>query len=216
MTRKWRVASQRCRDDSLIRYHSIPGFARHVRDASEAVREVGIDDFRVATEQLLVHLDHRPLGRDGRRIGPGGIVIGAEHHSVRTAHLNGGPRSDCVEPHAVDQNGRILFNENVSYGYRRNLFALLNLGVVLICIWAVLGGGPFAALGALKSRITVVFVVAAIHAIYIGLAVNQRSVCEAAKSYARQLILSCESLLGEKPVVPKPKRAGRGTGDAAL
>jgi len=61
----------------------------------------------------------------------------------------------------------ILFNENVSYGYRRNLFALkwpalaLNFLVVLICVWALLGGEPFAALGALNSRITVVFAVAA-------------------------------------------------------
>ena len=30
-------------------------------NASEVVREVGIDDFRVATEQL-VHLDYRLLG----------------------------------------------------------------------------------------------------------------------------------------------------------
>ena len=31
-------------------------------DASEAVREVGVDDFRVATEQERFHLDHRLLG----------------------------------------------------------------------------------------------------------------------------------------------------------
>src|SRR5271163_3246630 len=104
--------------------------------------------------------------------------------------------------HAETQNTRnakkfsILFNENVSYGYRRNLFALkwpalaLNLFVVLLCVWTILGGGPFAALGALKSRIMVVFVVAAIHALYICFAVNQRSVADAARSYARQLILS--------------------------
>jgi hypothetical protein len=34
-----------------------------------------------------------------------GIVIGAEHHSVRTTHLKGGSQSDWVEPHAVDQDG---------------------------------------------------------------------------------------------------------------
>jgi hypothetical protein len=116
----------------------------------------------------------------------------------------------------------ILFNENVSYGYRRNLFALkwpalgLNLAVVLLCVWAISGGGPFAALGALKSRILVVFVVAAIHALYIGLAVNQRAVGEAARSYARQLILSCESFLGkEKPAPAKRRRSKGSKGDAA-
>src|SRR5580698_4744331 len=39
-------------------------------DASEVVREVGIDDFRVATEQLLLHLDHRLLG-----VAPGTVGI---------------------------------------------------------------------------------------------------------------------------------------------
>src|SRR5580698_1548891 len=33
------------------------------------VREVGVDDFRVATEQLLVHLDHRLLGVAPRTVG---------------------------------------------------------------------------------------------------------------------------------------------------
>jgi hypothetical protein len=116
----------------------------------------------------------------------------------------------------------ILFNENVSYGYRRNLFALkwpalaLNLAVVLLCVWAMLGGGPFAALGSLKSRILVVFVVAAIHALYIGLVVNRCAVAEAARTYARQLILSCEAFLAkEKPAAAKRKRASRrGTAEA--
>jgi len=31
-------------------------------DASEVVREVGVNDFRVAPEQQLFHLDHRLLG----------------------------------------------------------------------------------------------------------------------------------------------------------
>jgi hypothetical protein len=110
----------------------------------------------------------------------------------------------------------ILFNENVTYGYRRNLLALkwpalaLNLAVVLLCFWALSGGAPFVALGDLRSRILVVFVVAAIHALYIGLAVNQRVVGEAARSYARQLILSCESFLGKaRPEVEKRKRTKR-------
>src|SRR5215467_14826640 len=41
-----------------------------MRNASEVVREVGIDDFRVATEQLLVHLDHRLLG-----VAPGTVGV---------------------------------------------------------------------------------------------------------------------------------------------
>jgi hypothetical protein len=108
----------------------------------------------------------------------------------------------------------ILFNENVTYGYRRNLFALkwpalaLNLTVVLLCCWALSGGTPFAAIDDVKNRVLLVFVVAAIHALYIGLAVNHRAVGEAARTYARQLILSCESFLGkEKPTVAKTRGA---------
>src|SRR3981081_204432 len=37
-------------------------------DASEVVREVGIDDFRVASEQQPVHLDHRLLGISPRTV----------------------------------------------------------------------------------------------------------------------------------------------------
>jgi len=37
-------------------------------DASEVVREVGVNDFRVAPEQQLFHLDHRLLG-----IAPGAV-----------------------------------------------------------------------------------------------------------------------------------------------
>ena len=113
----------------------------------------------------------------------------------------------------------ILFNENVAYGYRRNLFALkwpalaLNLAVVLICIWAIVGGGPFAGLQAVQNRILVVLAVALIHAMYIGFAVNRSGVGEAAKSYGRQLILSCESFLAKEKVpsgkLKSPPRKGK-------
>ena len=38
-------------------------------DAPEVVREVGVDDFRVASEQPLFHLDHRLLGVAPRTVG---------------------------------------------------------------------------------------------------------------------------------------------------
>jgi hypothetical protein len=41
-----------------------------MRNAPEVVREVGVDDFRVATEQHLFHLDHRLLG-----ISPGTVCV---------------------------------------------------------------------------------------------------------------------------------------------
>ena len=40
-----------------------------MRNASEVVREVGVHDFRMATEQQLFHLDHRLLGIAPRTVG---------------------------------------------------------------------------------------------------------------------------------------------------
>src|ERR1700694_2707519 len=40
-----------------------------VGNAPEVVREVGVDDFRVASEQQLLHLDHRLLGISPRTVG---------------------------------------------------------------------------------------------------------------------------------------------------
>jgi len=41
-----------------------------VGNAPEVVREVGVDDFRVAAEQQLFHLDHRLLG-----VSPGTVGV---------------------------------------------------------------------------------------------------------------------------------------------
>ena len=40
-----------------------------VRDAPKVVREVGVHDFRMASEQRLFHLDHRLLGIAARPVG---------------------------------------------------------------------------------------------------------------------------------------------------
>jgi hypothetical protein len=105
----------------------------------------------------------------------------------------------------------ILFNENCTYGFRRNLFAMkwpalaINLLAVLASVAILYGVGPLASLGAFKSRVVIVFVVAAIHALYIVFAVNLAAVGDAAKAYARQLILSCETLIHPPRQTP-PKR----------
>jgi hypothetical protein len=109
----------------------------------------------------------------------------------------------------------ILFNENVTYGFRRNLLGMkwsalaLNLLVVVISGCVLYHGSvPFQDIQHVEGRVIVVFVVAVLHALYIGLGVNRAAVAEAAKSYARQLILSCETLLGKMKPAPaaKPKR----------
>jgi len=107
----------------------------------------------------------------------------------------------------------ILFSELVTYGFRRNLLGLkwsalvLNLIVVVICaglLWyrALLGlDEGFAA------RVSVVLIVAAIHALYIAFVVTWGGVEAAARTYARQLILSCETFLrGTTPREASRKR----------
>jgi hypothetical protein len=89
----------------------------------------------------------------------------------------------------------ILFNENVTYGYRRNLFALkwpaliLNAVIVIACLIAYWYGLPQKQ----QSDLTPVFVIAFLHALYLALFSSENSVREAARTYARQLLLSTES-----------------------
>jgi hypothetical protein len=67
------------------------------------------------------------------------------------------------------------------------------------------------------ARVAVVLIVAAAHALYFLLVVGPNSVKTAARTYARQLILSCETFLAGAKVKPapkaQPKRRGAGAGD---
>jgi hypothetical protein len=109
----------------------------------------------------------------------------------------------------------ILFNENVTYGFRRNLLGLkwsalaLNLFVVILSAWVLYRGSvPFQDIQHVEGRVVIVFVVAVLHALYIGFGVSKNAIGEAAKSYGRQLILSCETLMSKAKPEPsvKPKR----------
>lgn len=98
----------------------------------------------------------------------------------------------------------ILFGENITYGFRRNLLGVktlalsLNLVVVTVCIFLLwrtswdLGTEQ-------GSRTTVVLVVAAAHAVYMLLAVNRNAVWDASRAYGRELILCCEAFLTKSP-----------------
>jgi hypothetical protein len=103
----------------------------------------------------------------------------------------------------------ILFNELVTYGFRRNLLGmkwpalLLNLAVVLICGSLLWYRWPA---DNMMARIMVVFVVAAAHALYFLLVVDKESVKVAARTYARQLILSRESFLTGPATKAKGKK----------
>lgn len=107
----------------------------------------------------------------------------------------------------------ILFNENIAYGYRRNLLGLkwialgLNLIVVIICAGLLWYSAPINMADPFTGRVIVVLVVAAVHALYVVAVVNQRSVIAGARTYARQLILSTEAFLAAARKPPAAKKA---------
>lgn len=96
----------------------------------------------------------------------------------------------------------ILFTENITYGFRRNLLGVkalalcLNVIVVTVCtviLWRLMWDTDTPQ----GSRIAVVLVVAVAHAIYMLLAVSRAAVWDASTAYGRELILSCESFLAQ-------------------
>ncbi|WP_217350102.1 hypothetical protein [Pseudomonas abyssi] len=101
------------------------------------------------------------------------------------------------------QRFSILFGENVTYGFRRNLLGVkrlalcLNITVVAVCAF-ILWRLSWDITAPLGNNITLVLLVAAAHAAYMLVAVNEKSVQDAARTYGRELILSCEALL-EQP-----------------
>lgn len=94
----------------------------------------------------------------------------------------------------------ILFSENVTYGFRRNLLGVkllalcLNFIIVAICAF-FLWRTSWAIDTPMGNKTTVVLVVAAAHAFYMFLAVSRTAVWNAAKAYGRELILSTEAFL---------------------
>lgn len=98
----------------------------------------------------------------------------------------------------------ILFNENITYGFRRNLFGLkwpalsLNSIIILLCVLMLYRKGVIDFNDDLALRLLIVLAFAIIHAIYMAFGVTKQSVVDASRTYARQLILSCETFLGKK------------------
>ncbi len=94
---------------------------------------------------------------------------------------------------------KLLFNENMSYGYYRNLLGLKPIGVLLNLLslgtaaaivhfqpdFASLSNGKLVALGGL----------AAIHLGYFVFGVTRKAMLDASAIYARQLVLSTETLM---------------------
>lgn len=95
---------------------------------------------------------------------------------------------------------KILFEENVTYGFRRNLYGLrwpglaLNAIAVGICVYWLSPYGSWIG-RATRTEIYAVLMIAALHAIYFLFFVTRKSVEEASDQYSRQLVLSCEGIM---------------------
>lgn len=96
----------------------------------------------------------------------------------------------------------ILFDELVTYGFRRNLLGLkipslcMNL-VVLLVSSAILHFRPpyFDKIMYIDEKLVTVLSVVFLHSAYMLLAVNATGVRDASKAYGKQLILSCAALM---------------------
>jgi hypothetical protein len=106
----------------------------------------------------------------------------------------------------------VLFNENVTYGFRRNLLGLkvpgfiLNAAIVLICCGIFWSRWPIDLSNAFNDKILAVVVIALLHALYLVTFVNKQGVFEAARLYARQLLLASEAASFNKAAPGAPAR----------
>jgi hypothetical protein len=108
---------------------------------------------------------------------------------------------------------KILFEENVTYGFRRNLLGLkwpalaLNAAIVVSCLITLALRFPLNLADPFAQKLLSVVVIAFLHATYFLLFVNEAGVVEAARTYGRQLLLCTETLTAGAQVkaAPKPK-----------
>ncbi|MET4803750.1 hypothetical protein ABIA96_006354 [Bradyrhizobium sp. LB11.1] len=100
----------------------------------------------------------------------------------------------------------ILFNENVTYGYRRNLFAL-KWPALTLNILIVIGSAAYLWIQQGSLDLLPVSVIAFLHAAYLAIFSTRSAVEEASRIYARQLLLSSESaeLRKPPPATAKPR-----------
>lgn len=98
----------------------------------------------------------------------------------------------------------ILFEENMNYGFRRNLLGLKRAAylvttiVVLICVASLLFGVPILPREGLAVQLSFIVGFSGFHYAYFLTCVTESSVYDAGLLYARQLILSCEKMSDEK------------------
>lgn len=104
----------------------------------------------------------------------------------------------------------MLFGENITYGFRRNLLGLKKIAI--ICNVLVLGFcsavfylklSYFVALPRLEEKLVIVMAAVLLHTAYMIIAVNKKAVWQASRAYGRQLILSCDTLMNNAPRTTK-------------
>lgn len=94
---------------------------------------------------------------------------------------------------------KLLFNENISYGYYRNLLGLKPFGILLnflslAAAAAIVHFQPaFASLS--TDKLVLLGGLAALHLLYFLFGATRKAMLDASAIYARQLVLSTESLI---------------------
>jgi len=119
----------------------------------------------------------------------------------------------------------ILFEELITYNFRRNLLGLKTIGLYLSALTLLIAG--IIALHRYLSNpshdgspFTLILIVSAIHGAYFLFGVNRADVEQAATTYAKQLLSSTDRLINSPPAItrarrpPRPKRSNPPT-DAA-
>jgi hypothetical protein len=107
----------------------------------------------------------------------------------------------------------ILFAENITYGFRRNLLGLRITALACNAIVAVISAvilyfrpPYFGALPQIDEKMVIILAAVLLHSTYMILAVRRAAVREASLAYGRQLILSCENLI-KKERLPGRKKS---------
>jgi hypothetical protein len=108
---------------------------------------------------------------------------------------------DWLREHTRDtKKFGILFEENVTYGFRRNLLGLkwpalgINVAIVVFCVVMLWLRCPLNTADPLTQKLLAVVAIAFMHAAYFVLLVNEAGAVQAARTYARQLLLCTGTL----------------------
>lgn len=107
---------------------------------------------------------------------------------------------------------KILFDELLTYGFRRNLLGLrpvaliLNAIVLAFCSMALWIGWKYSAIENMPEKLILVIAAIGLHSAYMLFAVGKEPVREASKAYGKQLILSCETLMKAKAPTSRARK----------